>query len=105
METAMQGDNSYWPSSFLKVIQQISTDDTTESSRLAYMAYHIYLSRNSLTFEVEIVPVNHVPEKAYSLAEYKHFNYVDITGRLAIVLSSWDPLTTSIAIQRNLFIS
>lgn len=56
--------------------------------RLAYMANQIWLFRNSLAFEAEVVPVHQVLERAYSLVkEYGHFDYVDIASRLFAALS------------------
>lgn len=84
----------------------MSIDDMTGGGRLAYMAYLIWLSRNSLTFETKVMPVYQVLERAYSLVkEYSHFDYVDIAGLLAVALSSWNSLATPATTSRVLFIS
>ncbi|XP_073109545.1 uncharacterized protein [Elaeis guineensis] len=84
-------------SSFFGVICHGST------RRLAYIAYQIWLSRNSLIFDAEIVPAHRVLEKAYYLVkEYYRF---DAVGQFLDDLSSWGFLTTPAVVCRMLFIS
>lgn len=55
---------------------------------MAYVTYHIWLSKNSLVFETEIVPAHRVQDGALSLAiEYGCFN---IIRSIVDALSPWD---------------
>lgn len=71
-----------------------------------YVACQIWLSRNSLTFEAEVVFAHHVMKRAYSLAgKYSRFDCIDTIGQLTIISGSWDSLAAPTVIRRILFIS
>lgn len=75
------------------------TDNMSRGGKLAYMVHQIWLFKNSLTFEVEIVPMHRVLERAYSIAEeYGCFDYVNTAGQLANVPSFYDSLATPTAV-------
>lgn len=61
----------------------MSTYDTTGGGRLAYVAYHIWLFRNSLNFEAKIVQAYCVLKRAYSLFE----EYITLT--ILTLLANW----------------
>ena len=62
---------------------------------MAYTVYQIWLSRNSLIFEVEVVLVQRVVERARCLAkEYCRFD--------TATMSSWDSFTVLAAARRTL---
>lgn len=68
------------------------------------MVYEIWLFKNGLVFEFEIVPIYRVLERAYSLAkEHSRFDCTDITGRLSINLSFRDSLAAPTATRRIFF--
>lgn len=79
------------------------TYDTTGGGRLVYISYQIWLSRNYLTFEAEVVHVHCVMERAYSLAkEYNRFGCVDTVSQLGVTPSSWGSLA-ALAVTRRVF--
>ena len=69
---------------------------------MVYIAYKIWLSRNSLVFDAQVVPARRVMERASSLAsKYSHFDSVDPT----LDPSPWGSLAEPVVLQRTLLIS
>lgn len=71
--------------------------------RLTYITFQIWLLRNNLIFDVEVIPIHWMLEKAYYLAEeYDHF---DAVGQSLDDPSSWGSLTALAVVRKMLFIS
>lgn len=82
-----KGHSGLWLDPFLEAVRYCSAK---LGGILVYIVYQIWLFRNSLVFEVEIVFMQWVLERAIYLAiEYCHFDIVTISLRAP---KSWTPI-------------
>ena len=71
-----------WLLLFLDAIHQSMTIGTLGGDRMAYITYQIWLSKNSLIFEAELISVHRVLEKVSCLTE--EYNCFDTTDNFLI---------------------